>query len=241
MQKKYYENEASKWSLENKNVVVGPFNKQNNCKFFNFLFTDIKDTNKKTMLDFGCGPGRCLVKYSKQFKQIDGIDISENNIKNARNYLKSQDCDPKKHKLYVCNGIDLTNIKPNKYDVVMSVLTLQTICVYDIRLNYLKEFYRVLKPNGYITIQMGYGTPNKKLRLLDHPNPKMRRAVNYYENFYDAIGTNGRCDVLVESIEQIQKDLELIGFTNFKHYITPSGPNQRNCHPNWIFFNAQKT
>lgn len=240
MQKSYYDREASKWSLEEKDFVVGQFHKHNLFKSYELLFENINDCKDKSMLDFGCGPGRCLALYSKRFKRIDGVDISEINLQKAVIYLKDQKCDLSKHNLYKCNGTDLKDITTNSYDVVMSVLTLQHICVYDIRFNYFKEFLRVLKPGGTITLQMGFGIPNRKQRLLDHPNKQKRLAVNYYENFYEAVGTNGRCDVLIEDIEQLQKDLYKCGFKNFKYTLSSPGPNQRNAHPFWVFFSAKK-
>jgi ubiquinone/menaquinone biosynthesis C-methylase UbiE len=102
---------------------------------------------------------------------------------------------------------------------------MQHICVYKIRYNYFKEFYRVLKPGGHITIQMGYGTPS-------------RMTVDYYDDYYDAKATNRGCDTNISDYKQLEKDLLSIGFKNFKYYIRPTGPG--DCHPNWIFFNAQK-
>lgn len=29
------------------------------------------------VLDFGCGPGRNIVKYNKRFNRIDGVDIAK--------------------------------------------------------------------------------------------------------------------------------------------------------------------
>jgi ubiquinone/menaquinone biosynthesis C-methylase UbiE len=89
----------------------------------------------------------------------------------------------------------------------------------------LKEFYRVLKPSGYITIQMGYGVPSPK-------------TVDYYDNYYDAQSTNRGCDTSIADYTQVEKDLLSIGFKNFNYYIRPTGPG--DIHPYWIFFNAQK-
>jgi predicted SAM-dependent methyltransferase len=74
----------------------------------------------------------------------------------------------------------------------MSTIVLQHICVYEIRYNYLKEFYRLLKNDGILSIQMGYGD--------GHPNTR-----NYYDNYYDASTTNSGCDVKVTNPEEIIK------------------------------------
>lgn len=225
MQKSQYDNESAMWSIENRDPVVGSFDAHNNWSDYDFLFNDIDDFENKIMLDFGCGPGRNLVKYSSKFKGIDGVDISETNLRNALWWVTYNKIHAKKHNLILCNGVDLNNIGDETYDIVMSTICMQHICVYDIRFNYLKEFYRVLKNGGHITIQMGYGSPSPS-------------TVDYYDNNYEATSTNRGCDTNISDYTQIEKDLLSIGFKNFKYYIRPTGPG--DCHPNWIFFNAQK-
>lgn len=228
MQRNQYQSDATHWTIYNLNPVVGTFNAHNEWSDYDFLFKDIDNLETKTVLDFGCGPGRNLVKYSSKFIRIDGIDIGEKNLENALLWVKHNNIDPEKHKLILCNGIDLNSIGNEEYDIVMSTICMQHICVYDIRFNYLKEFYRVLKSGGYITIQMGYGIPL----------PENKITVDYYDNNYEASSTNGACDTNISDYKQVEKDLLSIGFKNFNYYIRPTGPG--DGHPNWIFFNAQK-
>ena len=90
---------------------------------------------------------------------------------------------------------------------------------------YVKEIYRVLKPGGVFTAQMGFGSPSPM-------------SVGYYENYYDAPISNRGCDVCIERPEQLQSDLLDVGFTDFNYKICEVGPG--DCHPNWIFFNVKK-
>jgi len=225
MQKNLYKRESESWNINNKNPVVGSFDAHNNWNDYEFLFKDIENCENKIVLDFGCGPGRNLVKYSSKFNRIDGTDIAETNLQKALLWIEYNNIEKEKHNLILCNGIDLNRIGNETYDIVMSTICMQHICVYDIRFNYLKEFYRVLKNGGYITIQMGYGTPSPA-------------CVDYYDNYYEAKSTNRGCDTNISDYKQIEKDLLSIGFKNFKYYIRPTGPGDN--HPNWIFFNAQK-
>jgi ubiquinone/menaquinone biosynthesis C-methylase UbiE len=226
MQKDFYEESASGWSIENRDPVVGSFDLHNNwVDYDKYLFKDINLTDLKSCLDFGCGPGRNIAKYNKLFSQFDGVDISKNNLNNAKKWLEYNDCDIEKTNLILCNGLDLDNISTNSYDVIMSTICFQHICVHEIRKNYFKEFYRVLKNNGKITIQMGFGS--------GHP-----KSVDYYANNYDALETNSGCDTRIEDPLSLEKDLLEIGFNNFKFYITDTGPGC--AHSNWIFFNAEK-
>ena len=223
MQLKQYDTEARMWSENYRDPVVGGFDDHNAWEDYSLLFTEIDNPSEKIAIDFACGPGRNLVKYKDLFKRLDGVDISPVNIEKAKSYTANNGIT--NINLYVNNGIDLQCIDSNIYDVIMSTIALQHICVYDIRKSYFKEFYRILKNDGIFTAQMGYGN------TLD-------RAVDYYDNFYDAIATNRGCDTRVTSPDQLEKDLTQIGFKNFKYVIAKTGPG--DSHPNWIYFNAEK-
>ena len=223
MQLNQYNSLAGSWSENDKDWVVGSFDAHNNWADYENLFKDFHNKSEMIGLDFACGPGRNLVKYKDLFKRLDGVDISPVNIEKAKSYTANNGIT--NINLYVNNGIDLQCIDSNIYDVIMSTIALQHICVYDIRKSYFKEFYRILKNDGIFTAQMGYGN------TLD-------RAVDYYDNFYDAIATNRGCDTRVTSPDQLEKDLTQIGFKNFKYVIAKTGPG--DSHPNWIYFNAKK-
>lgn len=223
MQLNQYNAEASQWSEQNRDKVVGSFDLHNQWNDYKILFERIENTKDKLAIDFGCGPGRNLVRYNNTFKRLDGVDISPINIEKAKLYCFRNGII--NNNLYVNNGIDLQIIESEQYDVVMSTITLQHICVHDIRKSLFKEFHRVLKSGGILTAQMGYGSPSPQ-------------TVEYYENYYDADGTNRICDVCIESYKQLEDDLLGIGFTDFQYKITPVGPG--DFHPNWIFFSVVK-
>ena len=82
MQFKHYEGEANRWSLENRNPVVGGYDKHNNWSDYDeFLFKNF-DTKNLVALDYGTGPGRNIIKFNHRFKRIDGVDIGKKNIEN---------------------------------------------------------------------------------------------------------------------------------------------------------------
>lgn len=223
MQENFYNNIVRTGGT--KDDVVGSFDAHNRWKDYEYLFIDIDNLSEKKCLDFGCGPGRNLVKYHSLFQQMDGVDLCQANLDMAKQYWQETGLDANNLHLYKSNGFDIQNVPDNTYDVVMSTICFQHICVYDIRLNLLKEFHRVLKSGGSLSIQMGFGSPSNM-------------TVDYYENNYGATGTNRLCDTRVDNINQIESDLQSIGYNSFKSYITQVGPG--DFHPNWIFFNAKK-
>jgi ubiquinone/menaquinone biosynthesis C-methylase UbiE len=226
MQRKFYENGFSQWSLENKNAVIGSFDKLNAWEDYEYLFADIPMINWKNMdvLDFATGVGRNIVMYSDRFKSIDGVDISQTAIDKARVWIEYNNV-KNNARLYLCNGIDLSAVPDSAYDLVISTITLQHICVYDIRKSYLNEFFRVTKSGGYVSLQMAY-------------SPAVCETMAHYsENRYDAHSTNGYCDVVITDPNQIRADLEDSGFIQVSCYMRPSGPGDIH-HSQWIFVSA---
>jgi SAM-dependent methyltransferase len=222
MQLNQYNALASGWSEQNRDPVVGSFDAHNNWPDYELLFERINNQSQQIGLDFACGPGRNLVKYSRRFKRLDGVDISPINIEKAKNYSNNNGINPT---LYTSSGVDINVVPSDMYDFVMSTIALQHICVYDIRYSIMKDIHRVLKDGGIFTAQMGYGSPSPM-------------TVGYYDNYYDAEGTNRTCDVCIENVEQLQEDLFKIGFKDFEYKITKVGPG--DIHPNWIYFSGRK-
>ena len=225
MQRNEYEGLASGWSPEGVGgeSVVAHFGQHNAYGDYELLFTDI-ESPEKIILDFGCGPGRNLVKYHGRFARIDGVDIGQNNLNNAAKWLEYNNI-TNPGNLYRNDGVSLNTVPSDTYDIVMSVITMQHIAVYDIRYSLFQDMFRVLKPDGWITIQMGYG-------------PDRQGGVPYFANDTKIGGTNGFHDVLVTDVNDLKNDLEKIGYRNFSFQIRPVGPG--DLHNQWIFFRAQK-
>lgn len=229
MQKGYYNMVATHTDYESdtkEEDVVGSYEEHNNWKDYDdFLMKYVNEACKeKYALDFACGPGRNILKYGENFKRLDGADIAEKNLENARKNFKFHNY-TKSCELFLTNGKNLGNAQSNFYDLIFSTIAMQHICVWETRYTIISNMFKSLKIGGRISIQMGYG--------INSPN-----TVDYYENNYLALETNRGCDTRIESPEQVEKDLEKIGFSNFEYWIRPVGPG--DLHPNWIFFTATK-
>lgn len=116
--------------------------------------------NNSKILDIGTSTGHSALEFSRLLNcEVTGIDINEMSLKTAQERIDRFELDKVKFILD-----DATNMKfPNKtFDVVFAGNV--TSLVSD-RENALKEYWRVLKPNGYlVAVPMYYiQTPNEKL------------------------------------------------------------------------------
>ena len=117
------------------------------------LMKDIISTgfnlSRRTALDFGCGVGRVTQALARYFENVSGIDIAPSMIELAKQYNRF----PEKCTYFLNESADLKLFPDNHFNFVYSNITLQHIEPrYSI--NYLKEFLRVLVPEGLLVFQL---------------------------------------------------------------------------------------
>jgi len=200
-----------------------------NPDYWNILLGDLQIKEKwdgRVALDFACGKGRNVTNMFNlcDWARVDGVDISEGNILYNKNEYSSQNSN-----WYCNNGTDVSELKDNEYDFIMSTIALQHIPVYDIRKSLITDLFRTLKSGGIFSFQMGYG---------DNLESELGRRVSYFENHYDATGTNSVCDVRIQNEEDVIKDLTEMGFVNITTQIRESYSD--SGHPQWIYIKAYK-
>jgi ubiquinone/menaquinone biosynthesis C-methylase UbiE len=200
-----------------------------NSNYWDILLSDLKDKENwdgKIALDFACGKGRNVTNMFNlcDWTRVDGIDISTGNI----DYNKTEYVNQSSN-WYCNNGTDVSQLNDNEYDFIMSTIALQHIPVYDIRKSLITDLLRTLKPGGLFSFQLGYGEG------LESP---IGPRVSYFENYYDAPGTNSMCDVRVHTEEEVINDLIEIGFINITTEVRESYDD--SGHPQWIYIKCYK-
>ena len=94
-------------------------------------------------LDFGCGVGRLSQALCDSFERVDGIDISDSMIRNARKFNRHGD----RCHYHVNTNDDLRLFDSGQFDFVYSNITLQHIPP-EFALRYIADFIRVVRPGG---------------------------------------------------------------------------------------------
>lgn len=201
-----------------------------NEDYWNILLGDLKNKENwdgKVGLDFACGKGRNVTNMLNlcDWARVDGIDLSPGNINYNKETYSNQNSN-----WYSNNGVDVSELKDDEYDFIMSTIALQHIPVYDIRKSLITDLFRTLKSGGIFSFQMGYG------KDLNDVNGRPRSA--YFDNSYDANQTNGEYDVRIQNEEDLIKDLENIGFKNITVTIKDSWSDIG--HPQWIYVRCEK-
>ena len=229
------ENNNTYTNMQKKQYASGTSNHEehnDNPDYWDILLSDLKDKNTwkdKTALDFACGKGRNVMNMLElcDWKRADGIDISDNNIQFCNsNYIGWPT------EWYVNNGTDVSDLKTNEYDFIMSTIALQHIPVYDIRRSLLSDLLRTLKPGGLFSFQMGYGEG------LDDPLGANRPRSSYFENIWEATATNSEHDVRIQSEKEVTDDLLDIGYVDVSTVIKEAYSDSGHTH--WIYVKCYK-
>ena len=253
MQKKYYENKDI--SSEN---IVGNYQWHENYPYETFLLHEYGDIRKpifddfsdKIALDFGCGPGRMVSRMKKIFKKVDGCDIAQRLLDEAKTINPESN-------FYLTNGNDLGNIENDFYDFIYCTISMQHIACHSIRQDIVRNMYKALKNNGKITLQLAYNRDvpytlenrviiNDKLIIVKEKIP----MADYLSNDSFANITNGFYDVGIgeKDLNSIRKDFtEIFGncdiwFSQVSHYYNNfiSTSHSNNWPTDWIYIHCKK-
>lgn len=113
----------------------------------------------KVVLDIACGEGYGSNILSEQAKKVYGIDISDDTIKHAAKKYRKNNIE------FIKGSVLDIPLNNNSVDVIISFETIEHLVEQE---EMLKEFKRVLHPNGVLIIS----SPEKVLYTgNDHQNP----------------------------------------------------------------------
>src|SRR5437870_3677030 len=135
-------------------LVVGSYFQHERMDYERWLLDGVGIRRGAVALEYGCGPGRMILRLAPRFERIDGVDISREVLDVAERRCASLAAPPR---LFVTDGQNIPGETAGRYDVAYSVICLQHLCVYSVRLQILEGLFRALKPGGLLTFQMGYG------------------------------------------------------------------------------------
>ncbi|MCX6742096.1 MAG: class I SAM-dependent methyltransferase [Candidatus Pacearchaeota archaeon] len=122
--------------------------------------------NKKNILEIGCGGAQCGIAMAKKGAKVIGIDISEEELKFAKDLVNKNKVNIK---LIQGSILNLKVIKSNSQDIVFSAYSLQYIGNLK---KCFKEVYRVLKVNGIFTFSLEHPF----FYTLDHKGEKIKQS-----------------------------------------------------------------
>jgi ubiquinone/menaquinone biosynthesis C-methylase UbiE len=101
-------------------------------------------------LEVGCGPGRLLRPMSRNFGEIQGVDVSDEMIRLAQERFHGA----ASIQLHATNGRDLSPLPSDYFDFVYSYAVFQHIPSHEVVLSYFAEMRRVLKDGGIARFQL---------------------------------------------------------------------------------------
>lgn len=117
-----------------------------------------QSASRGSALEIGCGPGRLMKPLSRYFREIHGVDVSDEMIRLARQRLRDF---PNAH-VYATSGASLAQFPDEAFDFVYSYAVFQHIPSRDVVLEYMREIQRVLKPGGIFRGQFN-GLPHSAI------------------------------------------------------------------------------
>jgi len=140
------------------------------------------DANSK-ILDVGCAKGFMLYDFQKAIPgiSVEGIDISEYAIENAKEEVKKS--------LKVADARQLP-FEDNTFDLVISITTLHNFTEEDMKIA-LKEIMRVTRKDAFITLDAYRDDDEKKRMEAWNLTALTMMHTNEWKDFFEEVGYKG--------------------------------------------------
>lgn len=199
MQKDFYDKLS-----HSEEEIVGNYDFHENFPYETHLLHLYGDIRKPVLsnpaeaigFDVGCGEGRMIRRMSHILKRCDGGDISEKMVRAAKARTPGAN-------IFLTSGTDCGEAASNTYDFAFCTISLHHICVHETRSLIIKDITRILKEDGCATLQFFFSKYYPYCRTTPPPVNESfltdihhfdRLQAHWFENRWDATGTNSQCD-----------------------------------------------
>jgi len=158
---------------------------------------------RRRALDFGCGVGRLSQALAEHFEQVVGVDIARSMVERAREFNRHDD----RVEYRVNTADDLRILESACFDFVYSNITLQHMPP-EPAANYIRDFFRVLRPGGVAIFQVPSGKPFRtgSLRAIAY---KLRRR--YWRPIWKIVRGKPPIEMHYIPREQVERLIEESG------------------------------
>ena len=134
---------------------------------------------RRLALDFGCGVGRLSRPLSQHFDQCVGVDISDAMISKARELHR----DNPRCRFVVNTTENLGAFEDKSFDLVYSNIVLQHLPTVTLIEAYIREFIRILSPDGLLVFQLPRYIPWKNRIQPRRRIYRLLRALGVREDY----------------------------------------------------------
>ena len=151
-----------------------------------FIISQLKTKNFKSLLDVGCGNGRRTMLFSKHVKGKSlGIDYSDEMIEFAKKILSKQSKSIQKNTSFEVQDIQKIDFK-SKFDVIISCRCFVNQTSYSNQIKLFEKLYKKLNPGGSLIMAEISKEGNKRLielrkkHGLKPTKPRDSKTLNLY-------------------------------------------------------------
>lgn len=158
-----------------------------NPKYWENVINTFKEyynlSNKSKILDIGCAKGFMLFDFQRLIPgiTIEGIDVSEYAIKNAKKEIQQN--------LQVANALKLP-FEDNSFDLVISITTLHNLNKKDFEIA-IQEINRVTKKDAFITLDAYTNDAEKKAMEAWNLTALTMMHTDEWKDFFSKVNYNG--------------------------------------------------
>ncbi len=168
------------------------------------------------ILDVGCGVGGITKKISQKNIQVHGIDVLEASIEIAKEFNKTET------NSFEIRDLMKNQFTPNSFD---GIIFLETIEHVENPALFLKEFHRILRPNGFIILSTPNATSLKNILYAISYKNKNKQKKMIKEISHEPKNTGTHLEHIFNwDFPTLVRLLDKCGFDVVEHEFARSGP-----------------